>query len=332
MKRPRPPLFLDSFAKINLYLQVLNKRGDNFHNLNTLFCRIDLKDTIVLRERKDSLIKIKCNSRQVPKGKSNLCYAAAELLKQAFKLSFGLEIEIKKRIPVGAGLGGGSSNAASVLLGLNKFWDLNLPETKLVKLAAELGSDVPFFVAGGKFALGSRRGEETKPLASLDKLKLWFILACPNVKVSTPLVYRKFDEYVSLCQRVLPLRHPTVLTGVAGGRGLASVSPAEHKGAFSRLTRPKHDVKILISELSKSAFRVKPEYLFNGLEPVTIRIYPVVKQVKKALYGMGLEKVMMSGSGPAVFAICGSAKEALDLSGILRKKHKSWQIFVNSTV
>ena len=302
MKRSRLPLSLDSFAKINLYLQVLNKRGDNFHNLNTLFCRIDLKDTIVLRERKDSLIKIKCNSRQVPKGKSNLCYRAAELLKQAFKLSFGLEIEIKKRIPVGAGLGGGSSNAASVLLGLNKLWDLNLPETKLVKLAAELGSDVPFFVSGEKFALGSCRGEKIKPLTSLKKLKLWFILVCPNIKVSTPLIYRKFDTYTSV------------------------------GGEFSRLTRPKHDVKILISELSKSAFRVKPEYLFNGLEPVTIRIYPVVKQVKKALYGMGLEKVMMSGSGPAVFAICGSRKEALDLSGILRKKHKSWQIFVNSTV
>ncbi len=302
MKRPRTPLFLDSFAKINLYLQVLNKRWDNFHNLNTLFCRIDLKDTIVLRERKDRLIKIKCNSRQVPKGKSNLCYRAAELLKQAFKLSFGLEIEIKKRIPVGAGLGGGSSNAASVLLGLNKFWDLNLPEIKLMKLAAELGSDVPFFVAGGKFALGSRRGEEIKPLASLKNLKLWFILVCPNIKVSTPLVYRKFDTYIS-----------------AGGE-------------FSRLTRPKHDVRILISELSKSAFRVKPGYLFNSLEPVTIRIYPVVKQAKKALYGMGLEKVMMSGSGPAVFAVCGSAKKALELSGILRKQHKSWQIFVNSTV
>ena len=332
MKRPRPPLFLDSFAKINLYLQVLNKRGDNFHNLNTLFCRIDLKDTIVLRERKDSLIKIKCNSRQVPKGKSNLCYAAAELLKQAFKLSFGLEIEIKKRIPVGAGLGGGSSNAASVLLGLNKFWDLNLPETKLVKLAAELGSDVPFFVSGEKFALGSCRGEKIKPLVSLKKLKLWFILVYPNIKVSTPLIYSKFDKYNSLCQAgdteagALPPATQVRTVGCRSGRTRLN------QGEFSQLTTPLHDVKILISELSKSAFRVKPEYLFNSLEPVTIRIYSVVKQVKKALYGMGLEKVMMSGSGPAVFAICGSAKEALDLSGILRKKHKSWQIFVNSTV
>lgn len=293
-------MLLESPAKINLYLQVLNKRRDDFHNLNTLFCRITLADTIILKERRDGLIRIKCSSPQVPKDKSNLCYAAAELLKQALKLSFGVEIEIKKRIPVGAGLGGGSSNAASVLLGLNRFWKLNLAETKLVKFAAELGSDVPFFVSGGKFALGSKRGEKIKPLAVLDKLKLWLILVYPNVKVSTPLIYRKFDSYTS--------------TG----------------GAFSRLTMPNHDVRILISELSKKGLRFGPEYLFNSLEPVTARVYPVVEQVKKALYGIGLEKVMMSGSGPAVFAICGSARAAGEASAILRKKHKSWQIFVSS--
>ncbi|TAM38257.1 4-(cytidine 5'-diphospho)-2-C-methyl-D-erythritol kinase, partial [bacterium] len=233
MKRSRPSLLLESFAKINLYLQVLNKRGDNFHNLNTLFCRIDLKDTIVLRERKDSQIKIKCDSRQVPKDKNNLCFRAAALLKQALKLSFGVEIEIKKRIPVGAGLGGGSSNAASVLLGLNKFWELNLPETKLVKLAAELGSDVPFFVAGDKFALGRGRGEKIKPVTSLDKLKLWFILVCPRIKVSTPLIYNQFDKYMSLYSAgdteagPLPPATPVRTAGCRSGRTRCN------KGGFS---------------------------------------------------------------------------------------------------
>ncbi len=316
MKRSHPPLLLRSFAKLNLYLQVLNKRKDNFHNLSTLFARIDLADTIILKERKDSTIKIKCNSRQVPKDKTNLCYHAAALLKQEFrlqnhglpsfrqshKLNFGLEIEIKKRIPVGAGLGGGSSNAASVLLGLNKYWGLNLPKTRLVKLAAKLGSDVAFFVYDAKFALGSRRGEKIEPLTSLRKLKLWFILVYPDIKVSTPLIYRKFDH----CRQ-------------AGSK-------------FSQLTRSRHDVKILISELLKRAHGVAPEFLFNSLEVVTAGIYPAVNQVKKALYGMGLEKVMMSGSGPAVFAICSSQRQAQDLSRRLRKKYKSWQVFVSSTV
>ncbi|MDP2044104.1 MAG: 4-(cytidine 5'-diphospho)-2-C-methyl-D-erythritol kinase [Candidatus Omnitrophota bacterium] len=294
MKHQRSPLVIKSFAKLNLYLQVLNKRRDNFHNLNTLFSRIDLADTLILKEREGNSIKIKCNSRQVPKGKTNLCWQAAALLKKEYNLKHGLEIEIKKCIPVGAGLGGGSSNAASVLLGLGRYWKLNLPKTKLLNLAAKIGSDVPFFICDTKFALGSNRGDKIKPLTSLQQLKLWFILIYPNIKVSTPLIYRKFD-------------------------------------CFSGLTIPRHDVKILTSELSKKGFRIKQEYLFNSLEAVTSGLYPVVNQVKNALYGMGLEKVIMSGSGPAVFAICSSLKQAQAMSGKLRKQYKSWQIFVSST-
>jgi 4-diphosphocytidyl-2-C-methyl-D-erythritol kinase len=157
MRYAARPLVTKSFAKLNLYLQVLSKRKDNFHNLSTLFARIDLADTLIFRKRRDSLIKIKCSSRQVPKDKTNLCYRAVALLKQELKLSQGIEIRLKKRIPVGAGLGGGSTNAASVLLGLNRFWNLNLPKARLVKLGAKLGSDVPFFIHQTKFALGSQR-------------------------------------------------------------------------------------------------------------------------------------------------------------------------------
>lgn len=293
MKHQRSPLVIKSFAKLNLYLEVLNKRKDNFHNLKTLFGRIDLADTIILKEREGGSIKIKCNNQQVPEDRTNLCWQAAALLKKELKLKAGLEIEIKKRIPVGAGLGGGSSNAASVLLGLNRYWKLNLPKTKLLNLAAKIGSDVPFFISDTKFALGSNRGDKIKPLTSLQQLKLCFILVYPKIKVSTPLIYEKLD-------------------------------------CFSGLTIPRHDVKILTSELSKKGFRIKPEYLFNSLEPVTSGLYPVVNQVKNALYAMGLEKVIMTGSGPAVFAICSSLKQAQAVSGRLRKKYKSWQIFVSS--
>ena len=288
-------MVIKSFAKVNLYLQVLNKRKDNFHNLKTLFARISLADTIILKNAQGNAIRIKCNNRGVPKDKTNLCWRVAALLKQECKLKHGLEIEIKKCIPIGAGLGGGSANAASVLLGLNKYWNLNLSKTKLLDLAAKLGNDIPFFIHHTKFALGSNRGDKIKTVVSLKQLKLWFVLVYPNIKVSTPLIYQKFDS-------------------------------------FSRLTTPKHDVKILISELSRKGFRVNPECLFNSLEYVTTKFYPVVNQVKKALYGMGLDKVMMSGSGPAVFAICSSQKQAQDLSGKLRRKYKSWQVFVTSTV
>jgi len=309
MKHSSLALSVKSFAKLNLYLQILNKRKDNFHNLKTLFCRIDLADMLIFRARKDGLIKIKCSSRNVPKDKTNLCWRAAKLLQQEHKLrsnglpsdwqshglNLGVEIEIKKRIPVGAGLGGGSSNAASTLLGLNKYWRLNLSQKKLADLGAKLGSDVPFFVYNTKFALGSGRGDKIRPLTSLNKVKLWFILVYPNFKVSTPLIYRKFDS-------------------------------------FSRLTRPRYNVKILTSELLKKGSAIAAAYLFNNLEVVTSSIYPVIDQVKKAFIGIGLEKNIMSGSGSAVFAVCNSLAQSQSLSRKLRKAHKPWQIFTCSAV
>ena len=309
MKQSSSVLTVKSFAKLNLYLEVLNKRQDNFHNLNTLFCRIDLADTIILKNRQDGLIKVKCDSQHVPCDKTNLCWRAAALLKQECKLDFGVQIEIKKRIPVGAGLGGGSSDAASVLLGLNKYWNLKLSKEKLADLGAKLGSDVPFFIYNTKFALGSDRGDKIKSLAALKKLKLWFILVYPKIKVSTPLIYRKFDSCLPVRQAGLPV-----------GK------------AFSGLTRPRCNVKILTSELLKNGRQIESKYFFNSLEVVTASLYPVVNQVKNALSGMGLDKIMMSGSGPAVFALCNGRKQAVDLKNKFAKKYKSWQIFVVSTV
>jgi 4-diphosphocytidyl-2C-methyl-D-erythritol kinase len=323
MKHRSLPLVIKSFAKLNLYLRVLGKRKDNFHNLDTLFVRIDLADTITLKGRKDSLIRIKCDSRQVPKDETNLCFCAANLLRQEFKLEnnglasdsqshklrYGLDIEIRKRIPVGAGLGGGSSNAASVILGLNKYWNLNLPKAKLAILAAKIGSDVPFFIHNVKFASGSQRGDKIRPLISLKNTKLWFILVYPRVKVSTPLIYRKFDFYSS--------KHKSSLPFLKGISGLTSCTP---------------DVKILLPELLKNGCSFDAKCLFNDLEAVTSNLYPVVNRVKKALLAMGLERVMMSGSGPAVFAICNCRSQAKKLSNKLRKEHKSWQVFLSSAV
>jgi len=291
MKQLCLPLVVKSFAKLNLYLEVLKKRKDKFHNLSTLFCRLDLADTIILKSRKDGLIKIKCSNSDVPLDKTNLGFRAAQLLKKKFRINSGINIEIKKRIPVGAGLGGGSSNAASVLLGLNKYWNLNLSKTELARFATKIGSDVAFFIYDTEFAIAWGRGDKIKPIDSLKKLKLWFILVYPNIKVSTPLIYQKFDT-------------------------------------FSGLTSPRCDVKILTSELLKKGKRIDPGLLFNDLEVVTSSFYPVVTQVKKALVAIGLEKIMMSGSGPAVFAICNSQKQAKDLSSNLAREHKSWAVFV----
>ncbi|MDD5561599.1 MAG: 4-(cytidine 5'-diphospho)-2-C-methyl-D-erythritol kinase [Candidatus Omnitrophica bacterium] len=309
MKQRSLPLVTKSFAKINLYLRVLGRRKDNFHNLDTLFVRIDLADTIIIKARKDDLIRIKCDNRHVPRDETNLCFRAAELLRQAFKLKLGLEIEIKKHIPVGAGLGGGSSNAASVLSGLNKYWHLDLTKEKLAILAARLGSDVAFFIHDIKFALGSKRGDKIRPLDFLEKTKLWLIVVYPGIKVSTPLIYQKYDLFLAGQKAALPA----------------------YKG-ISGLTRRLPDAKIPILELLKDSCCIDSKYLFNDLEIVTSRLYPVVNRVKDALFAKGLQRVLMSGSGPAVFAVCDCRAQAQDLSNKLRKEHKSWQVFLSSAI
>jgi len=315
MKQPLPQA-IKSFAKINLYLQILNKRRDNFHNLSTLFCRLDLADSIIFKNRLDNLIKIKCKNKDVPKDETNLCWRAAQLLRHEKKLNFGLDIEIKKNIPVGSGLGGGSSNAASVLLGLNKYWKLNLSLKRLATLGAKLGSDVAFFIYNTKFALGSQRGDKIKPLAFLNKRKLWFILIYPNIKISTPLVYQKFDSYLSASELTRPFWQ------------------SKNRDFTKRagLTRPGCNVKMLTSELLEKGSKLDRKYLRNDLEIATLSLYPVVNQVKKAFSDMGLDKIMMSGSGAAVFAFCNNRKQAQGLSSKLKKLYKAWQVFVVASI
>jgi len=288
-------VILYSYAKLNLYLEVLNKRTDNFHNLKTLFERISLSDKIILKSRPDNRIKITCNDKSVPCDDSNLIFIVAKLLQNKFSINKGLEVKIIKRIPVGAGLGGGSSNAAWALLGLNDLWKLNLSRKKLVKLAGEIGSDVAFFIYNTPFAIGRSRGEKILPLNKLKTRKLWHVLIVPKIHVSTPAIFTKFDS-------------------------------------FSGLTKPIQDVNILTSELVKKGPPFSPGLLFNSLEFVTLRLYPEVKRIKETFKDLGLKNVLMSGSGPAVFAIVSSRVQALDLAKRVKKINKSWRVFVVSTI
>lgn len=288
-------MVLKSFAKLNLFLEVLKKRPDSYHNILTVFERIDLSDKIIITRRPDKKIKVSCNLSGVPKDKTNLCFRSAKLLQDKFKVNQGLNISIIKRIPVGAGLGGGSSNAAAVLLGLNKFWRLNLKQNKLVELAKTIGSDCAFFIYNVSFARGSGRGEKIRPLRSLKQVKLWHLLVVPKIKVPTPFIYRKWDE-------------------------------------FSALTRAKYTAKILTLALRQDTLALSGKGLFNSLEAVTSRLYPQINRIKERMKEKGAQAILMSGSGPAVFAILSSRKEALALSRQLKRGGDSWQVFVARTI
>jgi len=174
-----------SFAKINLGIEVLRKREDNYHDIRTLFQAVDLSDLLEFRPVSGGEIRIGGNDRTVPWDERNLIYQAAHILKLKFQ-GAGVEINVDKKIPAGKGLGGGSGNAAMTLYALNKLWDLGLSREELCRTARELGADVPFFLEGG-FCLGEERGDAVTPLPDLPRL--YCVLALPALMISTAEVY-----------------------------------------------------------------------------------------------------------------------------------------------
>ena len=179
-------LRLRANAKINLFLEVLDKRPDGYHNIETVFQSIALHDVIVLRENAQMGVEIKCDHPHVPLDSSNLAYRAAELLLSESGKRYGVQICIAKRIPIGAGLAGGSTDAAATLIGLNALWGLGYSSEDLVCMGGELGADVPFCIVGGT-ALGRGRGDELTQLAPFPETHL--VIANPGFQVSTAWAY-----------------------------------------------------------------------------------------------------------------------------------------------
>ncbi len=177
---------IKSPAKVNLYLEVKDLRQDEYHNIDTVFQKITLYDEITLSERTKG-IKLICDNKDVPVNHCNLAYKAIRLLNGVVKGLPGIEISIKKIIPVAGGLGGGSSNAASVLLGLKKLWQIKVSQKRLMELGRVLGADVPFFISGFGTAVGRERGDRLTPIA--NNLSFWLVLVNPGIKISTKEVY-----------------------------------------------------------------------------------------------------------------------------------------------
>ncbi len=174
-----------AYAKINLGLRVLHKRPDGYHEIETIFQQIDLFDTLQFSSRRQG-IHLSCDSPDLPTDKGNLVYRAAELLQRQCKTMVGCKIYLQKKIPMGAGLGGGSSDAAATLKALNQLWSLNMSQDQLQQLASQLGADVPFFIRGGS-ALAKGRGEILQPISL--PTDYYGVLIYPNISISTKWVY-----------------------------------------------------------------------------------------------------------------------------------------------
>ncbi len=177
-----------SFAKINLGIEVLGRRPDNYHEIRTLFQSIDFGDTLEFTLRNDGEIGLSGTDPSIPWDESNLVHRAARLLQREFKVGLGADIRVTKQVPPGRGLGGGSSNAAMTLYGLSALWNLSLERSDLQPLAARLGADVPFFLDGG-FCLGEGRGDAITPLPDLPPL--FGVLILPRFPSLTADVYAR---------------------------------------------------------------------------------------------------------------------------------------------
>ncbi|GAC1372863.1 MAG: 4-(cytidine 5'-diphospho)-2-C-methyl-D-erythritol kinase [Ktedonobacteraceae bacterium] len=261
---------VQSYAKINLTLDVLGKRADGYHELATVMQTVDLYDTICFVATDDDRVSVVCNRPELSTDE-NLVVRAAQALRQRQGIARGVRIELHKRIPVAAGLGGGSGNAAAVLLGLQQWWNLSLTAAELWSMAAELGSDVPFFLTGG-LALCEGRGEKITPLAPHWPITMrWLLLIKPAIAVSTAAVFRNLTpgDYSN------------------GAWSYAAQTALQTKGALF------------------------PTDFYNSLERGVVENYPEVAQARAAVLNAGAEYVRLSGSGPTLFTTFATLADAV---------------------
>ncbi len=265
-------MIVNSYAKINLYLKIGKKLKNNYHNIQSVMQPIQLHDKLYFENLDENKIIIESNNKDL-KNKNNLAYKAALLLKNKFNVEEGIKINIEKNIPIASGLGGGSSNAANTLIALNRLWSLNLSQKKLISLASEIGSDVPFFIVG-KTALVEGIGNKIKALKKPIYMNI--VLVNPGIKVSTTWAYKEFDK-------------------------------SKLKGTN------KENIKELIKAINKKDINKVSENIYNDFSPIIEKKYKIIKEIKSNFKKLNASNSIISGSGPTVIGIFDSiytAREA----------------------
>ncbi|MFC1909006.1 4-(cytidine 5'-diphospho)-2-C-methyl-D-erythritol kinase [Chloroflexota bacterium] len=257
-------------AKLNLTLEVLRQRADGFHEIRSVIQAINLCDTLTFQSSRKVTVKSTAPD-WVPE--ASLVSRAVSLLQEATGYSKGALIEIDKRIPLVAGLGGDSSDAAATLLGLNRLWGLDLPQEKLLEMAMQLGSDVAFFLYGGT-ALAEGRGETVTPLPPLPQI--WVLLVIPEIP---PLPGKTGQLYASL-----------------------NASHYTDGQITQRLV-----------EALQAGGEVKPSFLFNTFENVAYDRFPELKAYRDHLTKLGISDIHLAGSGPTLFTMLKDKSKAEDL-------------------
>jgi len=279
-------------AKLNLFLRIVARRPDGFHDIESVMAAINIYDTVTLEVVSsndieltvvDSSARTPAGSMRLeaPAGPENLVVRAANLLRKQAGCELGARIALIKRIPSSAGLGGGSSDCAAALMGLNRLWNLCLPRSELVALAGQLGSDVAFFLSESPVALCVGRGEQIEPLQV--STGLYFVVAKPASGLSTPAVYQQ-------C-------HPD--------------ASAQNVGGF-------------VESLAAGAIGDMARRLHNGLQAPAESLSADVRGLRRLFEQLPVAGHQMSGSGSSYFGICASRRQAIRAAGRLRLAGVPW--------
>ncbi len=302
---------LRSFAKINLGLYIGPLRGDGFHELRTVYQTIELHDGVSVCVVRGGGVEIQCADERVPKDSTNTCYRIAERTMAALGAQGRVIVEIEKRLPVQGGVGGASGNAVATLLGIEKGLKKELPAAERMKIAADVGSDLPLFLVGGT-VLGLERGEAVYPLPDLPAMDC--VVAFPEIGVSTPRAFADWDL------RVAPKLTPgdpsarmnefgrTISAWLSGSTGFnrsRPVSGAPARGG-GRVGNP------LLSLVQAG--------IANDFEEVVFPQHPELHEVKSALEQAGAKYASLSGSGAAVYGLFGSRASAAKAVLALKKR------------
>src|SRR5579863_7883469 len=313
-----------SFAKINLGLRIGPLRADGFHELRTVYQTIALHDIIRVSVERESGIEIRCEDSRVPKDESNTCYRIVERAMAALKARGRVVIEIEKRLPVQGGLGGASGNAVATLLGLERTLKKALPGPERLRIAAEVGSDLPLFLVGGT-VLGVGRGEEVYPLPDLPAMPC--VVATPDIGVSTPKAFADWDLLVARGpQDPRKLTDPPasdrmvgfgrVLSAWLGGQSQINHRQDKHKSGKASSGVPVNKGRGRAGNPLLDLVRTGIE---NDFEQVVFPKYPELRQVKSVLMRAGAVYASLSGSGSATYGLFASREAAKKAAARLRK-------------
>lgn len=279
---------LKALAKINIGLDVLRRREDGYHDVKMIMQTVGIYDQICLNREKTPGIRVKTNLFYLPDNENNLVYKAAKLLMDEFSIEDGVSIDLNKYIPVAAGMAGGSSDAASVLYGMNKMFSLGLSHDELMRRGVKIGADVPYCIMRGT-ALAEGIGEILTPLPPMPAC--FVLVAKPGISVSTKFVYENLHA-----NDLRPEQHPDIDAAIAGIRAGDLKATAQAMG--------------------------------NVLELVTAREYPVIEEIKNFMKKRGALNAMMSGSGPTVFGLFENKTTARNAFYQLRRTNLAKQVYL----